>query len=135
MYEVEFIDGQIKEYAANVIAENMYASSDPYGNLLILMDAIIDHRKDDTALSKANAFTTVRGRKYPKKSTRGWSLCIQWKDGSTSWEKLSDVKESFPVEVAEYAQINGLHDEPAFAWWCHHVLKKRDALISAMNTC
>jgi hypothetical protein len=61
-------------------------------------------------------------------------LCVQWKDGSTSWEKLSDVKESFPVEVAEYAEINGLHEEPAFAWWCHHVLKKRDAIISAMNT-
>jgi hypothetical protein len=134
MYEVEFLDGQIKEYAANVIAENLYASSDPYGNLVVLMDAIVDHRKDDTALSKANAFITVRGRQYPRKSTRGWSLCIQWKDGSTSWEKLSDVKESFPVAVAEYAQINGLHDEPAFSWWCPHVLKKRDAIVSAMNT-
>ena len=29
-----------------------------------------------------------------------------------SWEKLSDMKESYPVEVAEYATALGIQDEP-----------------------
>ena len=28
---------------------------------------------------------------------------VLWKDSSTSWEKLSDLKESHPLETAEYA--------------------------------
>jgi hypothetical protein len=30
---------------------------------------------------------------------------------------LKDLKESNPVEVAEYAVANKIDDEPAFAWW------------------
>ena len=35
--------------------------------------------------------------------TRGWELCVQWKDGSTNWVSLKDVKNSFPIELADYA--------------------------------
>ena len=47
-----------------------------------------------------------------KRTTKGWMLCVQWKDKSMSWEKLSDMKESYPVEVAEYATALGIQDEP-----------------------
>jgi hypothetical protein len=29
-----------------------------------------------------------------KRNTIGWQICCQWKDGSTSWENLSALKES-----------------------------------------
>ena len=51
--------------------------------------------------------------------------CIVWKDKSTSWESLSDMKESYPVEVAEYTEAMGISGEPAFSCWTAHVLKKR----------
>jgi hypothetical protein len=35
--------------------------------------------------------------------------------------------------VADYAATKNLHDEPAFAWWVHHVLKKRNIIISAVT--
>ena len=39
----------------------------------------------------------------------------QWKDGSTSLKKVSNMKGPFPVEeVSEYAQMNGFSDETAF---------------------
>jgi hypothetical protein len=47
-YEVEFTDGTIEQYAANVIAENMYAQVDDEGNMFQLLDEIMDHKKDDT---------------------------------------------------------------------------------------
>ena len=45
--------------------------------------------------------------------TAGWQLCIQWKDGLTSWEKLSDMKESHPIETAKYA-VALRNDLPSF---------------------
>jgi len=64
---------------------------------------------------------------------KGWQLCVRWKDGSTSWEKLADLKECYPVEVSEWAVASELDDEPAFNWWVHHTLKKRDRIISLVK--
>jgi hypothetical protein len=50
VYEVEFPDGTILEYLANVIAENMWAQCDLDGQERLLMQAIIDHRKDGNAV-------------------------------------------------------------------------------------
>lgn len=122
-YEVEFDDGSSAEYSANIIAENMFAQCDPDGNQFRLMDEIVDYKSDDKAVKFADRFVTVNGRQYHRKSTAGWNLCISWKDGSTSWEKLSDLKESYPVEVAEFAKAQGIDHEPAFAWWVPYVLK------------
>ena len=72
-------------------------------------------------------------RTYMRRSTRGWQLCVQWKDGSTPWQKLSDMKEFHPVEVAEYAHSKSLMREPAFNWWDPHVFKKRDNIISLVK--
>ena len=43
------------------------------------------------------------------------------------------MKESYPVEVSEYAEAVGISDEPAFSWWAVHVLKKRQRIIAAVN--
>ena len=43
------------------------------------------------------------------------------------------MKESYPVEVAEYAEAVGISDEPAFSWWTCHLLKKRQRIVAAVN--
>jgi hypothetical protein len=48
---------------------------------------------------------------------------------SSSWVNLADLKESHPIEVAEYAKFIGIDHEPAYNWWVPHVLKKRDRII------
>ena len=78
------------------------------------MEAIIDHKKDGNAVKDADRYFYNRGRQYPKKTTAGWKLCVQWKGGLTSWETLADLKESYPVQVAEYAKAVGIDSEPAF---------------------
>jgi hypothetical protein len=65
-----------------------------------------------------------------KRSTISWQLCCQWKNGSTSWENLADLKESHPLETAEYAVTQGIDHEPAFNWWVPCVLKKCDRIVS-----
>ena len=52
----------------------------------------------------------------PKKTNQGWDLLAEWKDVSSRWIPLKDLKESNPVELAEYAAGNRLYVEPAFKW-------------------
>ena len=132
-YVVEFPDGECTKYTANVIAESMIAQCDENGYDVKLMEAIIDHKSDGNAVSDADRYFYNRGRQYHKKTTAGWKLCVQWKGGSTSWETLADLKESYPVQVSEYAKAAGIQGEPAFAWWTEHVLKKRDRIISKVT--
>ena len=65
--------------------------------------------------------------------TRGWKLCAKWQDGTTSWEQLADLKESYPIEVAEFAVTHNIHNEAAFAWWVPYVLMKCKWIIAAVN--
>ena len=46
---------------------------------------------------------------------------------------MSDLKESYPIQVAEYAVGQDLTHEPAFAWWVQKFLRKRDHIVSAVK--
>ena len=65
IYEVEFPDGQVKDYAANIIAENMLTQVDSDGFALTMMDGIIDYERDNAvAIPKSDAYVVTRhGRK------------------------------------------------------------------------
>ncbi|KAI2501269.1 Reverse transcriptase (RNA-dependent DNA polymerase) [Fragilaria crotonensis] len=92
-YVVEFTDGSTENYFANVIAECMYAQVDSEGNQYQLLSEITDHRSDNSAIQIADGFTTSRnGNRIPKPTTRGWSLLVSWKDGSSDWLPLKDLK-------------------------------------------
>jgi hypothetical protein len=99
IYEVEFPDGQLKVYAANVIVENMLSQVDSDGYSLTMMEAITDYQKDDTvAVPKTDKYlTTPSGQKRMRKTTVGWSLLVRWADGTESWIPLKDLKESHPI--------------------------------------
>jgi len=135
VYNVEFPDGQVREYGANVIAENMLTQVDSDGYSLTLMESIIDYRKDETAVPMEDKYVyTKSGQRRLRHTTTGWKLLVKWKDDSESWIKLCDMKESHPVEVAEFAKARGIDREPAFAWWVPYTLRKRDVILSAIKS-
>ncbi len=118
VYEVRFPDGCTKELAANTIAEALYAQCNPDGNQYIMLDAIVDFRKNpNVAISWNDQVKIINGKKVVSRSTKGRELCCEWKDGSFSWQKLSDLKESHPLQVAEFALAAGIANETAFNWW------------------
>ena len=82
------------------------------------MQGIIDSKKDEaTAISKADKWVvTARGQRRLYISTAGWKLLIQWKYGFETWIPLKDMKESHPVETAEFVRARGIDDEVAFAY-------------------
>ena len=135
VYNVEFPDGMIKEYSANVIAENMYAQVDSEGFQYNLLESIIDYATDDSAVATADKYVvTRRGARKLRKTTIGWKLLVLWRDGNQQWIPLKDLKESNPVEVAEFAKSRDIDNEPAFCWWTPYTLRKRDMIIAAVNS-
>ena len=86
------------------------------------------------ALSKDDGFiVTRRGVKRRRKTTAGWKILIRWKDDSETWIPLKDLKESHPVELAEFSRARGIDSEPAFAWWVPYTLRKRDVILSSIK--
>ena len=134
-YEVEFSDGTLETISANVIAENLLAQVDDEGHRQLLLSEIIDHRQNDDSIPLDGSFyTTASGSKRRVRTTKGWDLCVQWKDGTTNWISLKDMKNSNPVDVAQYAKDNSIDHLPAFAWWVPYVMKKRDRIISRVKS-
>mmetsp|Transcript_24453 Transcript_24453/g.37196 ORF Transcript_24453/g.37196 Transcript_24453/m.37196 type:complete len:272 (-) Transcript_24453:1442-2257(-) len=135
MYEVTFANGHKQAMAANAIAEAMFASVDKEGHRHLLLDCIIDTRCSKDAVTKDDAFVvSFNGTKRRKETTKGWEVLIQWRDGSTTWSKLKDVKDSYPIELAEYFVQNGISDEPAFAWWVPFTLRKKERIVSKIKS-
>ena len=97
-------------------------------NEYLLLDVLVDYQKDNNAISLSDQQTTVLSRPVAHKITAGWQISCQWKDSCTSWEKLSELKESYPVQIAEFAVVQGIDHEPAFNWWVKHMLKKRNKI-------
>jgi hypothetical protein len=135
IYEIEFTDGRSDEYTANVIIENMYSQCDIEGRQYNLMEGIVDHKTDGHAFEPADMYIKHGSNKKVRKITKGCNLCFEWKYGTTSWERLADLKESNPVEVDDYAAEKSLLNTPAFVWWAPHVLKKHIRIIAAVTKC
>ena len=111
MYQVEFTGGKVTELTANVIAESMYAQCDADGNEYLLLKALVD---DNKMISLIEQQTSIWGKPVTWKKPVGWQICCQWKDASTSLEKLSKLKESHPVQTAEFAVVQGIDHKKGF---------------------
>ena len=135
MYQVEHYDGTFQELQGNIICENMISEIDDEGRHYLLIDEIENHQKMNNAVPKSEGFIYAKnGNKHRKFTTRGWKFLVRWKDGSTDWKSLKELKLSYPLELAEYAKANDLIEEPAFAWWAYDALRTHTRIISKTKT-
>jgi len=132
VHEVELGDGTFANFAANVIAECMHnvmlkemmaMLRDAKGKLHVLLDAIVDYNSDDSAVLDDDRFMKVNGRHHVKKATRGWKLCVRWKDDSTFWETLLISRSP---SSSKWLNILLLENEPPFAWWVPFIFEKEE---------
>ena len=88
-YEVEFIDGSTEAYTANIVTEVMYSQVDEEGNSHVMLNEIIDHRKNKAAVSHDDAYVPSRsGHISQRRMTKGWEMNVLWKDGMSDWVSL-----------------------------------------------
>ena len=133
IYDVEFADGTIKAYAANVIAQNMYAAMSDDGKCRQVIESILDHRTDQDVLPKSKKYIISKtGRRQMGKTTIGWSILVKWENGEEQWVPLRMMKLNHPIKMAEYAVSREISDEPAFYWWVPYTLRKQDTIVSSI---
>ena len=93
-----------KEHGANIIAENILNQVDQDGYHSWMLEGILENRKEESAVSMENKWTNIRRcNRSLRKTTVGWMFKIKLKDGTREWVPLKLMKESNPVETAEYA--------------------------------
>jgi hypothetical protein len=65
-YDVEFDDGLVREYTANIIADGLYSQTDDDGFTTNHLDGLVDFRKLSNAVSWPDAYIQAkRGAKRP----------------------------------------------------------------------
>ena len=112
----------------------MYSQVDSNGPNTIPLKESTNHRKSamDVPIDE-NFVVSNTGKKSIRKTTNGWDLICLWKDCSTPWAPLKDLKESKPVDIAEYVAGNRIYEESAFAWWIPYTLKNQDHIIAKVK--
>jgi hypothetical protein len=126
IYLAEFPDGHTAEFShaakfsANMVSEALYnqVGDDAYN--ISIFKSIIGHEPS----LEPNSSDVNTGNDMNKVHS----------NGTTLWLPLSDVKNSFPVHLANYVINNGLQDLPAFSWWVNRAIKKRQASIKATKS-
>jgi hypothetical protein len=85
-YEVEFPNGQVAKYSANVIAENMYTQCNAEGNQYLLLNEIVNWQQDNSKAIKIEDkyVYSYNGNHHYCKMTKGWMLCVKWNDSNTT---------------------------------------------------
>ena len=121
----------MKECSTNIISENMLTQVDSKGYSLTMINSIIYYEPDESlAVPKLDRYVgTKLCQRCPIKLTQGWKLLIQFSDESKSWISIKDMKESNPVETADFSKAHNIDDELMFVWWVPYTLRKRDVII------
>ena len=84
--------------ADNAIAMNLFAQVHAEVNRHASFGEI-----ENKEIKQQGAFVTAtNGIQRRRETTSGWEMLVQWKDGSTTWVSLKDMKESYPVQVDKY---------------------------------
>ena len=89
-----------------------------------LLNELNGHKRDDSVITTVNGFIkSINGNLHQKRTTRGWKLLVEWRDGSVNRVLLKDLKQSILVELYEYTVANEISDETAFKLWVEETLR------------
>ena len=79
--------------STNLIADNMFSQVDDEEHILVIFEEIVDVRSNqDTIKESDSLFLSSNGSKSRRKTTEGWDILIKWKNGSTTRNKVKNVK-------------------------------------------
>ena len=75
-YMLDLPNGIELEFSTNKIAEAMITQCDPQGKQYLLLDCIVDIKMDQHTVQMVDTDIVTKGRKYLRKTTKGWHLCV-----------------------------------------------------------
>ena len=77
-------------------------------------------------MTKSSYFRALQYHKW-------MGLLVVWYESTNMWEQMSEIKDSYPSEVAKYANGNRIIDSHAFVWWAPFILKKLKIILSQLK--
>lgn len=104
IYGCEFPDGEISDVSYNTIAEHIFTQCNSEWYQYQIFQEIVHHRRNKNAVDKGDQMVQVGNKLHKKKAVAGWDFQGEWKDGSTSWLSLKDLKNANSVDVTLYAK-------------------------------
>jgi hypothetical protein len=60
----------------------MYAQCDEEENQFLMLQDIFGHKTDGHAVERADIYIKVGSNTQIRKISKGWNLCVEWKDGT-----------------------------------------------------
>ena len=90
----------------------------------MLLDEIIDHKFMGKIKNEPVNRSKRKKNDLKRHTGNDCEFCVSWKDVSTNWVVIRDLKESYALELAEYVVNNRLERDEAISWWVPYVLKK-----------
>ena len=80
----------------------MFEQIEEAGKRHLMIGNITYHWFDELAVKSQDALvTTSSDIKRRSQTMKEISLCIKWSYGNTTWVALKDIKETYPVQLAE----------------------------------
>ena len=114
-----------EQHTANIRAKNMLSKVESEFHHYKLLTEVTDHKRDDRNITNENGFIkSSNGNLHWKRENCSCKILVEWKYGSFDWVPLKDLKQSNPVELAEYAVTNEISDETALSWWVKETLRR-----------
>ena len=108
---------------------------DEEGHRQLVLDKIIDYQRNSDEVYRDEMFVeTHTGISRKKITTKSWDIYVLWKDESTNWIALKDLQQSCPIEINNFARLNGIHKVTYFARWVPYVEIKRKTIISKLKS-
>ena len=89
--EIEVPCVEPTELVAKTIIEWMHVKCDISGSKYLLFKSFIDHRKMFLHAVYSGKIE-IKCKSTIRKAAASWDICCKWKDRSTSWDKLSNIK-------------------------------------------
>jgi hypothetical protein len=100
---------------------NKYSQVDDEGRNFSISD-FIGHERDDIA--------HIEGIHY---TTKGWQFLVSWRDGTTTYVPLWEMKNSYSIETTNDAVNNKTSNEQSFNWWVPHIQRKCECMIGKLK--
>ena len=75
-YMLDLPNGIELEFSTNKIAEAMITQCDPEGKQYLLLGCIVDIKMDQHTVQMVDKDIVTKGRKYLRKTTKGWHICV-----------------------------------------------------------
>ena len=98
--EVEYPDGMMEQLSDNIIAENILSQVGSEGNHYQLLTEVTDNKKDDSDIVKVGGFIKYSsGNLHRKRTSHGWKLLVEYKEGSVDWVPLKYLKHPNLVDL------------------------------------